>query len=170
MAFFVNENQVCAKIRKEFEIEYQKKLSDSEKRFSDLQMSLDETVVDGEFVDICKQLNLTFQIWVQKLESQTKSILIDKNDAEEMLWKKCKERTCISGTAMSYRTRKIITSESIENYKGKLTKGVLLKYILNKPHFDEIVVMHPDIGKDPILIGHKKYDGSIYSFKLMEWD
>lgn len=123
---------------------------------------------DINFQELCLNLGLKRQAFIGKVEAETGTKFMSWDEEAELLWKKVEIQMCIPGTKRSYRSREI-TWSSVEEFSGKLTTGILLKYMELKNYFDKIRIMHPTKSTDPILYGIKVFEGEEICFKILEW-
>lgn len=170
------------KLRKEAEIKKQEedqKRIEAEKKEKERIIKLQQLDVEarkklqGEYLDrylLAKEMGLERQAEIARIEGITNCRFIDLEEQESILFKHVKRRLGFSIGTSTWCPRLETLHSSIEEYPGKIPLGAMIQYNETKKLFDEIKIMHFDIGEDPLLYGIKYWGEEKLHFLIRMWD
>ena len=119
---------------------------------------------------LAKQLGFERQAEIARIEGITNTRCID---LIEQMWKLRKVLEHQLGTfgGKYYHGPDLNASySSVEEFDGEIPFGALAKYQEVKHLFDEVKILHFNIGKgDPIMYGVKNWNGEELHFLIMMW-
>jgi len=175
---FQEENLRQEKIRQE-KLEEQKKKEEQKRELETLRQ-LDVKArqkLQGEFKEryfLAKSMGLEKQAEIARIEGMTNTQFIDLKEQDWILFKRIKSKLGVALGENSWSPSLETKHSSIQEFPGRITLGVMTRYQEVKDFFDEIRIMHHDIGSDPLMYGVKRWErgelGENLHFLIMMWE
>lgn len=130
--------------------------------------------LQGEYLDrylLAKEMGLERQAEIARIEGITNCRFIDLKEQNWILRKhvSCRLGYSVGGEHYTYPKLQTLHS-SIEEFPGKIPLGAMIQHNESKKLFDEIKIMHFNIGEDPLLYGIKYWGEETLHFLIRMWD
>ena len=131
-------------------------------------------VLQGECLEkyvLAKELGLNFQAEIARIEGLTNTTFID---LEEQRW--ILEKAIVSklgyaiGDKSCYPELDEAVCSSVKDFSGKIPFGAMIRYQELKNEFEDIKILHFDLGSDLIMYGIITWEMEKLHFLIKMWE